>query len=249
MRVHLTRTDLGVALACLGALATSACARPRPPALPDVSQAEWSASRARLAEARREQPSHPYVERVRVTIREPRTGRRYEARGAVAVSPSHAARMVLVGPGGTTALDLWVTKDHFRFEVPAVHLAKRGGADPAEARGLPVGFLRWWFLSPLEGRLLFARSSEGESAWLLRSGPATLTVRSNGQRFVAIRRQGGALEGLEWAGRGLAPVAGAHGRYVENTFGLRVEIEVEDVLPNEPDPEAFVDPDGKDTSL
>ena len=62
--------------------------------------------------------------------------------------------MILVGPGGTTALDVWVTKDRFRFAVPAIKLEKRGGVDPAEAKGLPIGMLRWWFLSPLAGRLL-----------------------------------------------------------------------------------------------
>lgn len=230
----------------LAAVGLFACARPGPVTVADVTQTEWATSRARLAAARAEQPARPYVERVRVAIHEPRSGRRYEARGAVAVSPARAARMLLLGPGGTTALDLWVTKERFRMEVPAIHLAKRGGADPAEARGLPVGFLRWWFLSPLEGRLLFARSSEVETAWLLRAGEATLTVRTDGRSFVALRRHGGRLERLEWIGRGLSPVAGARGRYVEDTYGLRVEVLVEEVMPNEPDADAFEDPDAKE---
>lgn len=217
--------------------------------VPEVSAYEWATARDRLARLRRAQPERAYVERVRLAIIDPRTGRRYEARGAVAISPGRAARMMLVGPGGTTALDVWVTKDKFRFSVPGINLQKRGGTDPADARGLPIGLLRWWFLSPLAGRILFARSTPTESAWVLREGTATVTLRSDGQRFVALRREGDTLEGIEWIARGLVPQAGAHGQYVDGRFGLRVEVVVEEVLPAEPDPEAFADPDEQGTSL
>lgn len=210
---------------------------------PKVTQAEWTLSRKRLATVRAQQPARPYVERVRLAIVDPRSGRRYQARGAVAVSPERAARMMLVGPGGTTALDVWVTKDRFRFAVPALNLEKRGGTDPGEAQGLPVGLLRWWFLDPLGGRLLLARSNARESAWLLRDGDATVTVRTDGQRFFAVRKEGESLEGIEWLGRGIVPRAGARARYVEATFGLRVDVVIEEVMPDEPDPAAFVDPD------
>jgi len=186
---------------------------------------------------------------VRLSIVDPRSGRHYQARGAVAVSPARAARMMLLGPGGTTALDVWVTRDRFRFAVPSMQLERRGGASTEEAKGLPIGFLRWWFLAPLEGRLLLARSSEGESAWLLREGTATVTIRTDGRRFFAVRRQGEALEGLEWIGQGLAPRAGARARYVEGTYGLRVEVVVEEVMRDEPDPAAFEDPDEEGTAL
>lgn len=217
--------------------------------VPEVTQYEWTIARDRLARLRRGQPDHPYTERVRLSINDPRTGRQYQARGAVAVSPGRAARMILVGPGGTTALDVWVTRDRFRFAVPAIKLEKRGGTDPAEARGLPIGMLRWWFLSPLAGRLLLARSTPAESAWILRDGHATVTVRSDGERFVALRREGETLEGIEWVSRGLVPQAGEHGRYVEGRFGLRVEVSVEDVLATEPEPGAFADPDEPETTL
>jgi len=224
-------------------VALTACTRPKPEAPPDVSQLEWTISRDRLTEMRGEQPDRPYAERIRVSIHEPRTGKQFEARGAVAISPDRAARMVLVGPGGATALDVWVTKDRFRFAVQAIHLEKRGGADPVDARGLPVGMLRWWFLSPLGGRLLLARSTEDESAWLLRDGGATVSVRTDGHSFLAVRRQGENLEGIEWNGPGLAPRAGARGRYMEAKHGLRVEVVVEEVMADEPDPGAFLDPD------
>lgn len=217
--------------------------------VPEVSQDEWSVARERLAALRRRRPPRPYVERVRLSISDPRTGRQYQARGAVAVSPGRAARMMLVGPGGTTALDVWVTKDRFRFAVPAIKLEKRGGADPADAVGLPIGMLRWWFLSPLAGRLLLARSTQAESAWILREGAATVTVRTDGRLFVALRREGESLEAIEWVSRGLVPRAGEHGRYIEGRYGLRVEVIVEEVLATEPDPEAFTDPDEAGTVL
>ena len=218
-------------------------------AVPAVTQYEWTIARDRLARLRGGRPDRPYVERVRLAISDPRTGRQYQARGAVAVSPGRAARMILIGPGGTTALDVWVTKDRFRFAVPAIKLEKRGGTDPEEARGLPIGMLRWWFLSPLAGRLLLARSTQAESAWILREGPATVTVRSDGHRFIALRREGDTLEGIEWLSRGLVPQSGEHGRYIEGRFGLRVEVVVEEVLKTEPDPDAFADPDEPGTAL
>jgi hypothetical protein len=217
--------------------------------VPDVSQEEWTLSRERLERMRVEQPQRPYVERVRVGVVDPRSGKMYEARGAVAVSPNTAARLLLVGPGGATALDVWVTRDRFRFAIPAMNLERRGGTEAEDTRGMPIGLLRWWFLSPLSGRLVLGRSSKSEVAFLLRDGDATVTVRTDGVRFVAIRREAGRLEGIEWLGRGLLPLAGARGRYIDGQWGTRIHIFVEEVLPDEPDPAAFLDPDAKGTSL
>lgn len=218
-------------------------------AVPNIEQTEWTLSRERLQRMRSELPRRPYVERVQLAIVDPRTGKLYQARGAVAISPDRAARMILVGPGGTTAMDVWVTRDRYRLSIPALKIQKRGERDLGEARGLPIGFLRWWFLSPLEGELVLARSNRAEAAFLLRDGPATVTMRTDGARFVAIRRESGKLEGLEWAGHGLSPRAGARGRYIDGEFGLRVHVMIEEVLPDEPDPAAFNDPDEKATSL
>ena len=220
--------------------------------VPDIGQSEWTLSRERLLRMRGELPRRPYVERVQIGVVDPRTGKMYQARGAVAVHPDRAARLVLLGPGGTTALDVWVTRDRYRFAIPALKLEKRGGVNLEDARGLPVGFLRWWFLAPLDGELVLARSSKSEVAFILRDGPATVTFRTDGERFIAIRRstEGGVhLEGLEWSSRGLAPVAGSRGRYIEGEHGLRVHILVEEVLDEEPDPAAFLDPDGQGTTL
>lgn len=215
--------------------------------IPEVSQSEWTLSRERFSRLRSGLPPKPYVERVQIGIVDPRSGKLYQARGAVAISPGRAARLVLIGPGGTTAADLWVTRDRFRLSIPSLKLEQRG-TDASETPGLPIGFLRWWFLAPLEGRLVLGRSTMQESSFMLRDGAATVMMRTNGERVVAIRREGNRLEGLEWSGL-VTPRAGARGRYVDGEWGVRVHVLVEAVLDAEPDPAAFLDPDEKGTTL
>lgn len=211
------------------------CARPAPVGLPEITTAQWTRARVELAGARAALPSQPYVERVRMVMKDPRTGREISARGALAVSPERAARMLLVGPGGVTALDVWVTPDRFRFVVPGIHYERRGGRSPEESKGLPIGLLRWWFLSPFAGRLLAADTSGATTSWLLRDGAATVRVTKADDRFVAARREGGHGERIEWAGK--------RGRYVDDAFGLTVDVEIEEVMTAPPEPEAFADPD------
>jgi hypothetical protein len=217
--------------------------------VPDVGQAEWTVSRERLARMRRALPHRPWAARVQVGVVDPRSGNVYRARGAVAVNPEQAARLVLIGPAGATALDLWVTRERYRFAVPPIHLERRGGAGRDGTRGLPIGFLRWWLLSPLVGELVLARSSPSESAFLLRDGPATVTVRTDGEHLVAVRREGEHLEGLEWASEGGGPKTGARGRYIDGDWGVRVNVLIEEVLSEEPDPASLSDPDVEGTSL
>ena len=236
------------AVACVMVCAACAPSRPRP-AAPVVSQSEWTIARDRLGALRDTAPRRPYVERVELTIVEPRTGRQLTARGAVAVSPGVALRMVLLGPAGTTALDAWVTREQFRFLVPAIDLKARGGLGSEGAGGLPVGFFRWWFLDPLPGRVLLGRASARQSAWLLRDGDATVTVRTDAARLVAVRRAGVSVEAVEWVGAGLAPRRGAVARYTESRYGLRVDVVVDEVLTTEPEPDAFLDPDLEGTAL
>jgi hypothetical protein len=236
------------------ALAISACA-PRvsssvPTALPDPTAREWTRLRERLAIARSEQPERPFVANVVVALREPRTGRVFQARGAVAIDPKRALRMILVGPGGVTALDAWVTDDQFRFAVPGIRFVRRGGADAASARGLPIGFFRWWMLHPLDGRLLAAWTRDDGSIFLLRRGDETVILRegrlarSHREHLIAARREEGRVERLEWFGRSpVAPHAGDKARYVDAATGLEVEVLVEGVGEHEPDPAAFLDPD------
>lgn len=164
--------------AALGAASCAApLADPRHPAAPTL--ASWQQARRRLAEIRDAAGGPaPRTIRLALTLREPRTGRTLEARGAVAVAPPEALRMILLGPGGTTALDLWVRGERFRFAIPAIDLLRRGDAStPREAmRGLPVGFLRWWLLQPASGKLLWHAAEEGGDLFVLREGGATIEL-------------------------------------------------------------------------
>ncbi len=221
------------------------------------TQTEWSLARARLAELRSTEPRSPYVEIVRVTMREPRTGKTLEGRGAVAVSPGRAMRMILLGPGGTTALDVWATRDRYRFAVPPLDVLRRGGPEGDE--GAPIGFFRWWFLDPLEGRLLTGRawpareaSRQGDASeatvFVLRDGAATVTLRTEREggetRLWATRREGSAVDVLSWSGRSLSPAAGDRASYEQPRTGLRVEVGVELLSADPPEAQAFLDPDG-----
>lgn len=229
-----------VGLAVAGVLST-ACAAPAPPAAPPT-QREWSLARERLAELRRTVPSSPWVEQVSISFREPGTGKLFEGRGAIAVSPNKAMRMILVGPGGTTALDAWVTPDAYRFAIPPVGLVRRGGKD-AEST-LPIGFFRWWFLAPYEGRL---RTIVGRD-FVLDDGSGIVSIddrTEDGARLVvARRRHGTVIELLGFRGRADGKHgAGDRASYRNLTTGLTVEVTVDEVGESAPDPDAFVDPD------
>jgi hypothetical protein len=252
------RTDYLAIAVALGAV-TSACA---PAALgpPSPTAAEWTAARARLDALREAEPTRPYGIVVRVTLREPRSGRSFAARGALAVDPHRAMRMILLGPGGTTAIDAWITPDAYRFEVPPLGLLRRGGreADPA----LPVTFFRWWFLAPVEGRLL--ASYPGPSLtlpyvaactgrwFILRRGTSTVTLCEEegdedlprgGIQVLATERSEGTLERLSFHGKSLAPHAGDEAEYQDAPSGVRAHVEVESYDADAPDPVAFMDPD------
>jgi hypothetical protein len=219
------------------------------------SQLVWTTARSRLAALRGTESTHPYAVVLRVAFREPGSGKVVEARGALAVRPHDAMRMILVGPGGATALDLWVTREKWRFVVPAADFKRSGGPGLDDARGLPIGFFRWWFLAPLDGRLLSAAGDERHPTLLLRDAASTIIVRDldgpRGAHLIALRREaredGKALvEALEWMGVDLAPRSGDRARYVQRGAwgaGLEVEVLVEAVVHGEPDPAAFEDPD------
>jgi hypothetical protein len=228
------------------AVASGACVPHEQAPFGTPSQAEWTLARGRLAELRASQPSHPYVEVVHVYVRDPRTGRTFQGRGAVAVDPHRAMRMVLVGPGGATALDAWTTRDRWRFALPALDRVQRGSvSDDA----LPVGFFRWWFLAPFDGRLLTARARPGSTLFVLRQGSATITMLfetagDSARAGLAQRREGGGLDRLAWLGRGLVPAGGDRALYEQPRTGLRVEVDIESISGDPPDPEDFQDPDG-----
>jgi hypothetical protein len=235
------------ALLAFGVVAAIGCSPARLPVKP-VSQATWAEARSELALMRSRAPDKPYVQLIRVALREPRSGRVLEGRGAVAVDPHRAMRMVLLGPGGRTALDIWVTKDAWRFAVPTLEIVRRGRRGEV-TYDLPIGFFRWWFLGPLEGRLLTA-DADGRREWVLRDGGATVILHQLGARhFVALRREDRDLDRLEWVARSLRPASGDRARYLQPSTGLEVDVLVESLAPDPPDPAAFVDPDDMGVAL
>lgn len=229
---------------------------PRPPTLEEWRSA-LSALRALGRDAAGGDPAgaEPRTLKLTLALREPVSGRRMEARGAVALSPKdRAVRMILVGPGGTTAFDLWIQADRFRVSIPAVDLLRRGDArtPKAEMRGLPVDFLRWWFLDPTRGALLWSDTAPRGARYVLRDESAVteLLVRPD-HRITAERRT--------WSA---APSASApppvlldeekveadrfgcgRARYTQASTGVEIEITCEGVEPNPPSPRAFMDPD------
>ncbi len=211
---------------------------------PIVSQRDWDRGRAVLAAARAELPSEPYTLIVSVEMREPNTGRTFSARGGLAVSPGRNVRLQLLGPGGSTALDAWLSRDRFRFDVPAADVHRRGRVDGPEAVGLPIGFFRFWFLAQLDGRLLFAKPSRAGTYLVLRDGSATVEMfrAARGGHVEAERTLGGWVEELSVDAWGPTPHAGDRALYRAGRGGLVAQVQVESVGEETPDPAVFAEP-------
>jgi len=225
-------------------LVVAACAQK--PAASPVTQDEWNAAREMVGALRARTPHQAYVERVQIALREPRTGKIFEGRGAIAVQPGQAVRMILVGPGGATALDLWITPEKWRLHAPALGPPRHGTKSPPE---LPIGFFRWWFLAPYEGRLL----TVDDGKVVLRSGEATVRVRvaataSHRAHVTAARRTAGHEETLEWVGLLAHPAPGDRARYVDQG-GIAADVVIEGVSFDFDDVAAFLDPDLEGVSL
>jgi hypothetical protein len=178
-------------------------------------------------------------------MREPRSGRVIDGRGAIAVKPGEAVRMILTGAAGATMLDAWVTRTRWRVAVPALAVVRRG--DVLAPREMPVGFLRWWFLTPLAGGLFAATCTDGGALWLLRDAGAVIELReqpcSRGTLLHAARRIEGRTETVDECRAGMVPSAGDTARYVDAASGLRVEVLLESIGAEPPRDEAFDDPD------
>lgn len=218
-----------------------------PPAPRSPSLAEWKAARARLISLRAQVA--PRTLRVALALREPVSGRVLSARGALAIDPPASLRMILLGPGGTTALDLWIQGDRFRFAVPAIDLLKRGDASSPRAarRGLPVDFLRWWLLRPAEGRLLWASREAPADRLVLRDAEALVDLRVDDSGAVSARRTTWTSlstprlvddETVDAERIGCGKVS-----YRQASTGLEVTVRCEGEEPSPPNPRAFVDPD------
>jgi hypothetical protein len=156
--------------------------------------------------------------------------------------------MILLGPGGTTALDLWMSGGRFRFAVPALDLVKRGDLAARarqERRGLPVDFLGFWLLHPADGQLLWYAREERRDRLVLRDGDAIVDVVAHDDGRIEARRTTWANgervddESVAAAHLGCAPV-----RYHQGSTGLDVEVRCEGESMGEPAARALADPDG-----
>lgn len=240
-------------------------AAPRSP-----SPAAWRKAREDLRDLRRSLLGlKPHTRKLALKLREPLSGRTMEARGAVAIAPPEALRMILLGPGGTTALDLWIRGDRFRFAVPALDLLRRGDASTPrdQMRGLPVDFLRWWLLRPADGTLLWHERLERADHFVLRDGSAIVdlcasddgSIKARRTTWLSARRGGDPgepgnpsqpsepgdprrridEETVVATRAGCGPV-----RYTQASTGLDISITCEgEELSSAPSPRAFIDPD------
>ena len=218
-------------------LALAGCASAAGPAV-NPTQAQWDDGLRRLEALRATFPKSAYTQPVTVDFREPYTRRRFEGRGAVGVDPGRAMRMILVGPAGEPALDVWVTRDAWRMSVPAIHLVRRGGRDAPD--GMPIGFFRSWFIDPLGGHLLaigrhddlVVRDGEGGT---LDVSDVALAPRTSAH---VRRRKARATERFAFA----MGKDGGTASYVSESTGLAALVKLGPVQSEPPDPQAFEDP-------
>ena len=142
-------------------------------------------------------------------------------------------------------LDAWVTPERWRIAVPPIGLVRRGAAD--EPADLPVGFLRWWFCTPMGGTLSAATFDGPARIWLLRDGPAIVELRADtcdrGPHLLATRRAFGRTESVEECRADSQASAGDRARYEDAANGLAVDLVLESVSDEPPPQEAFGDPD------
>jgi hypothetical protein len=238
-------TGLRICSACVLALAGCATRAPVVRVAPD--SAEWQTLHRKLDELRSARPREPWSAGIRVTLNEPLAGRSIEARGAIAVAPGKAVRMILVGGAGMTMLDAWVAPDRWRVAIPPRDLVRRGGSE--EPRDLPIGFLRWWFFTPLEGTLFAGGETHSGTEWLLRDGDAVSDLLagrcSAGSLLRVERRVRGRQEVVNECKSLSVPREGDWVKYTDDATGLRVDLVVESVSGEQPRPEAFSDPDGE----
>jgi len=207
---------------------------------------DWEALQRGLAEERDARPRDRWAAVVRVTMREPRTGHVVDGRGGIAVAPGRAVRMILVGGAGLTLMDLWVTPERWRVLVPPIDVVRRGTTsdDPAD---LPVGFLRWWFFTPLEGSLSAATRSDAGPLWLLRDGDAVIELGRSpcegGRRLLTVTRRTHGRREMVRECRASAAQAGDWVEYKDEGSGLAVHLVVESVGTEPPPDAAFGDPE------
>jgi hypothetical protein len=225
----------------------AACTKPVLVARRGADAPTWQTIRQVLDAERAGRPRRAWAAGMKMTMSEPHSGRTIDGRGAIAVAPGQAVRMILVGAAGTTMLDAWVTPARWRVAVPVAALIRRGRAE--EPTDLPIGFLRWSFFRPLGGTLFAGSLEPGGMVFLLRDDDAVLEVRlrscDRGKLTMTTRRARGRAERIEEcrAAQGGVPRPGDWVRYEDEVSRLRVDLAFESAAPEPPDEDAFRDPD------
>lgn len=238
---------VGLRVPGVGLLLCVSCSGPPRPVWSHPDVTDWPALKERLAQERDARPRDPWAAVVGVTMREPRSGHVVDGRGAIAVAPGRAVRVVLVGGAGLTLLDAWVARDNWRIAVPPIQSVRRGGAsdDPGD---LPVAFLRWWFFTPLDGTLFAGTRTASGTLWLLHAGDAVIElVRGLGpgaDLLTATRRAHGRSEVVRES-RAAILHAGDWVEYKDEGSGLGIRLVVQAVADRPPDEDAFRDPDAQ----
>ena len=188
----------GRAIVCLALGWASGCGAPsgpgRPPRLDRAQLSDAGAvARGSFPEWTRA-PREEFKQSLTLAIRDGVSGRGFEGRGVVAVRPGHALRMILLGPGGTTAMDVWIREGAFRVSIPPLDRIVRGDAStPKERlRGLPIGLLSRWLVSPFGGALVAAHEGRVDVEGRVIDDDAT--GPGGARSFVAFLRRDGVFE-------------------------------------------------------
>jgi hypothetical protein len=181
-----------VAVAGVALVAASGCTGAR--AVVPAREATVDEHLAALREARawiadvRAAAARSRTEAVRVVAQGGPDASVWSARGAVAVGPPDRLRLILVGPGGGTGIDLWSGPDRERVRAPVLDDAPAAVRDRALA-ALPRALVRWWLLAPLSGELAWAERRPGRLTILLTEPGRTTTVeRYDDGRVTLVRR-------------------------------------------------------------
>ena len=188
----------GRAAVCLALSLVCACGAGspayRPPRLERAELTDAGAIRRDALVAWTRAPGADFRQTLTIAIRDGISGRGFEGRGVVVVRPGAALRMILLGPGGTTAMDVWMREGKWRVSIPALDRVVRGDAQtpPEKMRGLPIGLLSRWLVSPFGGALIAAHEGrvapDGHVAIDATVGPA------GARSFVAFVKHDGTFE-------------------------------------------------------
>jgi hypothetical protein len=206
-----------------------------------ADQAAWSVARHELAYLREQGPRDPYTQIIRADFHAPGRGH-FSARGALAIAPGRALRMILLGPGGRTVLDVWATLDRYQLQVPELGIVERGGTEPPPH--LPIEMFREVLIRPGAGRLLAFGMEANQGVFILRDQGRIFELRlgPSGQRFEKHDAQGG--ESVEWYSNEVRLFAreGDAVRFRRPALGLDLVVQIEELSREPPDPDAFAPP-------